>query len=34
MTHLDDDIIALMKKRAIDMVNIMGNKVKVYLDGE
>lgn len=32
MKNLDDDILALMKKRVYDLCNIMGNKVKVFLD--
>ena len=34
MTHLDDDILALLYKRVIDMVNIVGGKVKIYLNDE
>jgi hypothetical protein len=34
MESLDNDIVSLMKKRVYDMCNIMGNKVKVYLNNE
>ncbi len=34
MESLDNDIVALMKKRVYDMCNIMGNKVKVFLNSE
>ncbi|CAN6286583.1 unnamed protein product [Urochloa humidicola] len=34
MTHLDDDIIALMRKRVIDMVGFLGITVKVTCNGQ
>ncbi|XP_062109756.1 DNA topoisomerase 2-like [Humulus lupulus] len=34
MTHLEDDIVALMKKRVFDMAGCLGNNVKVELNGK
>ncbi|KAL2478354.1 DNA topoisomerase 2 [Forsythia ovata] len=34
MTHLEDDVVALMKKRVIDMAGCLGKNVKVELNGE
>ncbi|CAA3012625.1 DNA topoisomerase 2 [Olea europaea subsp. europaea] len=34
MTHLEDDVLALMKKRVIDMAGCLGKTVKVELNGE
>ena len=34
MTHLDADIVALMKKRAFDVAGCLGKHVKCYLNGE
>ena len=34
MEILDKDILGLMKKRAYDLCNIMGNKVKIFLNNE
>ncbi|KAL2461238.1 DNA topoisomerase 2 [Abeliophyllum distichum] len=34
MTHLEDDAVALMKKRVIDMAGCLGKNVKVELNGE
>ncbi len=31
MTELDDDIVALMEKRVIDMCGIFGHKVRYFL---
>ncbi|KAH7527912.1 hypothetical protein FEM48_Zijuj05G0016600 [Ziziphus jujuba var. spinosa] len=33
MTHLEDDVVALMKKRVIDMAGCLGKTVKVELNG-
>ncbi|KAG6654498.1 DNA topoisomerase 2-like isoform X1 [Carya illinoinensis] len=33
MTHLEDDVVALMKKRVIDMAGCLGKSVKVELNG-
>ena len=34
MTILDEDILSLMNKRVIDLVNIMGGKVKIFLNNK
>ncbi|VFQ77766.1 unnamed protein product [Cuscuta campestris] len=34
MDHLEDDVVALMKKRVIDMAGCLGKTVKVELNGE
>lgn len=34
MTHLEDDVVALMKKRVIDMAGCLGKTVKVELNGK
>ncbi|KAL6655583.1 hypothetical protein ACP70R_006409 [Stipagrostis hirtigluma subsp. patula] len=34
MTHLEDDVVALMRKRVIDMAGTLGKTVKVELDGQ
>ncbi|XP_062115411.1 DNA topoisomerase 2 [Humulus lupulus] len=34
MTHLEDDVVALMKKRVFDMAGCLGNNVKVELNGK
>ncbi|KAG2660852.1 hypothetical protein PVAP13_1KG463700 [Panicum virgatum] len=34
MTHLEDDVVALMRKRVVDMAGTLGNTVKVELDGQ
>jgi DNA topoisomerase-2 len=34
MTHLDDDIVALMKKRVVDMVGFLGITVQVMFNGQ
>lgn len=34
MTILDDDILSLLYKRVIDMVNIIGGKVNIFLNNE
>ncbi|OVA19386.1 DNA topoisomerase II [Macleaya cordata] len=34
MTHLEDDVVALMKKRVIDMAGCLGKTVKVELNGQ
>ncbi|KAF8750223.1 hypothetical protein HU200_012478 [Digitaria exilis] len=34
MTHLEDDVVALMRKRVVDMAGTLGKTVKVELDGE
>ncbi|XP_028117416.1 DNA topoisomerase 2-like [Camellia sinensis] len=34
MTHLEDDVVALMKKRVIDLVGCLGKTVKVELNGK
>ena len=34
MTHLEDDVVALMRKRVVDMAGTLGNTVKVQLDGQ
>ncbi|CAI9769727.1 unnamed protein product [Fraxinus pennsylvanica] len=34
MTHLEDDVLALMKKRVVDMAGCLGKTVKVELNGE
>jgi len=33
MTHLDDDIMALMRKRVVDMVGFLGMTVRVMFNG-
>ncbi|XP_062222323.1 DNA topoisomerase 2-like [Phragmites australis] len=33
MTHLEDDVVALMRKRVVDMAGTIGKTVKVELDG-
>ncbi|KAF0931955.1 hypothetical protein E2562_007456, partial [Oryza meyeriana var. granulata] len=33
MTHLEDDIVALMRRRVIDMLGILKKEIKVELDG-
>jgi DNA topoisomerase-2 len=33
MTHLEDDVVALMKKRVIDLAGCLGGSVKVELNG-
>ncbi|XP_030493385.2 DNA topoisomerase 2 isoform X1 [Cannabis sativa] len=33
MTHLENDVVALMKKRVFDMAGCLGSSVKVELDG-
>lgn len=33
MIHLEDDVVALMKKRVIDMAGCLGKTVKVELNG-
>lgn len=33
MTHLEDDVIALMKKRVVDLAGCLGKTVKVELNG-
>jgi DNA topoisomerase-2 len=33
MTHLEDDVVALMKKRVIDLAGCLGKSVKVELNG-
>ena len=34
MTHLEDDVVALMKKRVVDIAGCLGRSVKVELNGE
>lgn len=34
MTHLEDDVVALMKKRVVDIAGCLGKSVKVELNGE
>ncbi|RLN08265.1 DNA topoisomerase 2 isoform X2 [Panicum miliaceum] len=34
MTHLEDDVVALMRKRVVDMAGTLGTTVKVELDGQ
>ncbi|KAF6144124.1 hypothetical protein GIB67_004797 [Kingdonia uniflora] len=34
MTHLEDDVVALMKKRVVDIVGCLGKTVKVELNGQ
>ncbi|AQK73829.1 DNA topoisomerase 2, partial [Zea mays] len=34
MTHLEDDVVALMRKRVVDMAGTLGKTVKVELDGQ
>ncbi|KAF8396139.1 hypothetical protein HHK36_017752 [Tetracentron sinense] len=34
MTHLEDDVVALMKKRVIDLAGCLGKTVKVELNGQ
>ena len=34
MTHLEDDVVALMKKRVVDLAGILGKSVKVELNGQ
>lgn len=34
MTHLEDDVVALMRKRVVDMAGTLGKGVKVDLDGQ
>lgn len=33
MTHLEDDVVALMKKRVVDLAGTLGKTVKVELNG-
>jgi len=33
MTHLEEDVVALMKKRVVDMAGCLGKTVKVELNG-
>lgn len=33
MTHLEDDVVALMKKRVVDLAGCLGKSVKVELNG-
>lgn len=32
MTHLDDDIVSLMRKRAFDLAGVLGRSVKVFFN--
>ncbi|XP_038974184.1 DNA topoisomerase 2-like [Phoenix dactylifera] len=34
MTHLEDDVVALMKKRVVDLAGILGKSIKVELNGQ
>jgi DNA topoisomerase-2 len=34
MTHLEDDVVALMRKRVVDMAGTLGKTVKVELNGQ
>lgn len=34
MTHLEDDTVALMKKRVVDLAGCLGKTVKVELNGQ
>ena len=34
MTHLEDDAVALMKKRVVDLAGCLGKTVKVELNGQ
>ncbi|GAB4832574.1 DNA topoisomerase 2 [Ancistrocladus abbreviatus] len=34
MTHLEDDVVALMKKRVVDLAGCLGDNVKVELNGK
>lgn len=34
MTHLEDDVVALMKKRVVDLAGCLGKTVKVELNGK
>ncbi|KAK6933820.1 DNA topoisomerase, type IIA, domain A [Dillenia turbinata] len=34
MTHLEDDVVALMKKRVVDLAGCLGKTVKVELNGQ
>lgn len=34
MTHLEDDVVALMRKRVVDMAGTLGKTVKVEMDGQ
>ncbi|KAF6171134.1 hypothetical protein GIB67_012208 [Kingdonia uniflora] len=34
MTHLEDDVVALMKKRVVDIAGCLGKIVKVELNGQ
>ncbi|ONK71489.1 uncharacterized protein A4U43_C04F9180 [Asparagus officinalis] len=34
MTHLEDDVVALMKKRVVDIAGTLGKSVKVELNGQ
>lgn len=34
MSHLEDDVVALMKKRVIDIAGCLGKTVKVELNGK
>jgi DNA topoisomerase-2 len=34
MTHLDDDVVALMKKRVVDMIGFLGMTVHVMINGQ
>lgn len=33
MTHLEDDVVSLMKKRVVDLAGCLGKSVKVELNG-
>lgn len=33
MSHLEDDVVALMKKRVVDLAGCLGKTVKVELNG-
>ena len=34
MSHLSDDMLALMRKRVYDLAGVISNKVRVYLNGQ
>lgn len=34
MTHLEDDVVALMRKRVFDLAGVLGKTVKVELNGK
>lgn len=34
MTHLEDDVVALIKKRVLDLAGCLGKSVKVELNGQ